>query len=122
MYNSAESYHLAARGAWQLATQLGNLAQAMADEAIIAAILAGASTGAAATGVGAVVAIGGYAGSALFVARILDRINQASQIINTATTATLGMFGLVVDATAQVGHLSDIPLPDAGFNLSTARS
>jgi hypothetical protein len=117
MFASQESYHRAATGAWQFANQLGNLVQAMADEAIIAGIMAGASTAAAGTGVGAVGAVAGYAGSALFVARIMDKINKASQIINTGGTALLGMFGLVVDATAQVGHLSDVPLPAASFSL-----
>src|SRR6266511_9265 len=117
LLDSGTSYHLAATGAWQFANQLGNLVQALADEAIIAGIMIGASTAAAGTGVGAAAAIGGYAGSALFVARILDKVKKISQIINTGGTAVLGTFGLAIDATAQVGHISNVPLPATGFSL-----
>ena len=117
LLNSEESYHLAATGAWQLANQLGNLIQAVADEAIIAGISIAASTAMAGTGIGAVGAAAGYVASAALVARILDKINAISKIINTAGTAVLGGFGVVIDSAAQVGHLSDVPLPSAGFSL-----
>jgi hypothetical protein len=117
IFDSEQSYHQAAKGAWQFADQLGNLVQAMADEAIIAGMLIGASTVAASTGVGAVASIGGYAGSAIFVARILRLVNQAAKIIQTAGLVISTAFGLTVDATAQVGHVSDVPLPAAGFSL-----
>jgi hypothetical protein len=103
---SEQSYHQAAKGAWLFADQLGNIAQAMADEAIIAGMLIGGSTVAASTGVGAVAAIGGYAGSAIFVARLLRLVNKASQIMQTAGLVISTAFGLTADATAQVGHLS----------------
>ncbi len=119
LYNSEQSYHLAARGAWELAGQLGNLIQAIADEAILATVAAAAGTATAETIVGAV---GGYAITAIYVTRMLEKINQASQIINTAGTVTLGAFGGVADAAAQVGHLSDVPLPASGFALPRAGS
>ena len=119
LYNSEDSYHMAAKGAWLLADQLGNLVQAIADEAILATIAAAAGTATAETVVGA---IGGYAITGIYVLRMLDKINEASKIINTAGTATLGAFGMVADATAQVGHLSSVPLPANGFALPTSRS
>ena len=122
MFNAQDSYHLAAKGAWQFANQLANLLQSIADEAVIAAMTMAASTGAATTGIGAAVGILGYAGSALLVARILDKVNQASQIINYSGMAIMGMFGLVSDAAAQTGHLSNVPLPVSGFSLPAAAS
>ena len=116
IYNSQDSYHLAAKGAWLLADQLGNLVQAIADEAILATIAAAAGTATAETVVGA---IGGYAITGIYVLRMLEKIDEASKIINTAGTATLGAFGLAADAAAQVGHLSTIPLPADGFTLPT---
>ncbi|MEV6487086.1 hypothetical protein AB0M20_00400 [Actinoplanes sp. NPDC051633] len=117
LQNSQESYHLAATGAWQFANQLGNLIQAIADEAIIAAALVATGTAVSSTGVGAVVGVVEYGAAALMVVRILDKINKVSQIINAGGTAVLGTFGLVIDASAQVGHLSNHPLPATGFSL-----
>jgi hypothetical protein len=117
LLNSEKSYHLAATGAWQLASQLGNLIQAAADEAIIAGISMAASTAMASTGVGVIGGVAGYGASVLIVARILDKINKISKIINTAGTVIAGAFGVVIDSSAQVGHISDVPLPAAGFSL-----
>jgi hypothetical protein len=122
IFDSEHSYHQAAKGAWLFADQLGNIVQTMADTAIIAGMLMAGSTVAASTGVGAVVAIGGYAGSAIYVARLLRFVNDAAQIIQGAGLVILTAFGLTVDATSQVGRLSDVPLPAAGFSLPRATS
>jgi len=117
MLNAQDSYHLAATGAWQLANQLGNLIQAIADEAILAGISIAASTALASTGVGIVGSVAGYAGATLLVARILEKINAVSKIINTAGTGLLGAFGVVIDAAARSAYISDDSLPSAGFAL-----
>ena len=117
MYNANDSYHLAATGTWQLANQLGNLIQAIADEAILAGISVAASTALASTGVGIVGSVAGYAGATLLVTRILQKINAVSKIINNGGTALLGAFGVAIDAAARSAYISDVRLPSAGFTL-----
>lgn len=117
MWNAEEGYHKAAAGAWQLANQLGNIVQAVLDALIIAAIASAAGTVTAESGIGAVV---GYGLAAIQVARALELANRASQIINTAGTVVLGGFGFVMEAAAQSNHLSDVPLPAAGFTAPGA--
>lgn len=108
----AESYHKAASGAWLLASQLGNILQALADKAIIAGISAAVGTVTAETGVGALV---GYGVSAIMVVQMLELINRASVIINTAGTVILGLFGTAVDLAYQGGDLSAVPLPATAY-------
>jgi hypothetical protein len=107
------NYHKAARGAWQFANQLGNILQALADKAIIAGIAAAAGTITAETGVGAVV---GYGVAALIVVDMLELINKASTIINTAGTVILGLFGLGMDGAFQGGDLASTPLPMVAYS------
>jgi hypothetical protein len=90
LYDIRDRYHKAAVGAWQLANQLGNILQALADKAILAAIAAAAGTAAAESGVGAVV---GYGMAALIVTDMIRLVNKASTIINTAGTLIVGLFG-----------------------------
>lgn len=108
-----ESYHKAALGAWQLSNQLGNILQALADKAILAAIAAAAGTALIETGVGAVA---GYGAAAYIVLDMMQLINDASVIINTAGTAILGLFGGVMDAAYQGGDLTAVPLPANAYS------
>jgi len=108
-----ESYHKAALGAWQLSNQLGNILQALADKAILAGICAAAGTALIETGVGAVA---GYGAAALIVLDMLQLINDASVIINTAGTVILGLFGGVMDAAYQGGDLTSVPLPATAYS------
>jgi hypothetical protein len=110
---SQDSYHDAAKAAWLLAEQLGNLLQAIGDKAILAGISAAAGTATAETGVGAVA---GYGIAAYLVLDMLRLVNDASMIINTAGAVVLGTFGAVRDATAQINHLGEIRLPEAAFS------
>ena len=112
-----EAYHKAALGAWQLSNQLGNIMQALADKAILAGISAAAGTVLAETGVGAVI---GYGVAALIVVDMLNLINRASIIINTAGTAILGLFGGGMDLAYQGGDLSAIPLPSVAYTAPGA--
>lgn len=107
-----ESYHKAALGAWQLSNQLGNILQALADKAILAGIAAAAGTALIETGVGAVA---GYGAAALIVLDMVQLINDASVIINTAGTVILGLFGGVMDAAYQGGDLTSVPLPAGAY-------
>jgi hypothetical protein len=95
-----------------LSQQLGNIIQALADKAILAGISAAAGTALAETGIGT---IAGYAAAALLVKQMLDLINKASTIINTATTAILGSFGLGMDLAYRGGGRSDIKLPATAY-------
>lgn len=113
LYDIQESYHKAALGAWQLANQLGNILQALADKAIIAGIAAAAGTATIETGVGAVA---GYGVSALMVIDMLNLINKASLIINTAGTVIIGLFATGMDAAYQGGELSTQRLPELAYN------
>jgi hypothetical protein len=108
----ADSYQKAARGAWQLANQLGNILQALADKAIIAGIAAAAGTVTAETGVGAVA---GYGIAGLMAVQMLELVNRASTIINTAGTVILGFFGAALDLAHQGGDLSAVPLPSVAY-------
>ena len=112
LYEAAKGYHQAAKGAWQLSNQLGNLLQAIADKAIIIAISTAVGTATAETGVGAVV---GYGVAAWQVIELLDLVNKASQIINTAGTVILAAFGGGMDVAGQGGDLSGVPLPSAPY-------
>nr|WP_221375822.1 hypothetical protein [Actinoplanes polyasparticus] len=107
-----DSYHKAAQGAWQLSNQLGNLLQALADKAILAGIAAAAGTALIETGIGAVA---GYGAAALIVLDMLQLINDASVLINTAGTVILGLFGAVMDAAYQGGDLNAVPLPATAY-------
>jgi len=90
LFESQDRYHRAAIGAWQMSNQLGNIMQALADKALLAAASAAAGTILAETGVGAVA---GYAAAAVIVLDMLELVNQASTIINTAGTVILGLVG-----------------------------
>jgi hypothetical protein len=112
-----DDYHKAAVGAWELSNQLGNILQALADKAILAGISAAAGTALAETGVGAII---GYGVAALIVVDMLNLINRASVIINTAGTAILGLFGGGMDLAYQGGDLSAIPLPSVAYTAPGA--
>jgi hypothetical protein len=108
-----DNYHKAAVGAWQLANQLGNILQALADRVILAGIAAAAGTVTAESGVGAVV---GYGVSALIVVDMLRLVNNASVIINTAGIAIVGLFGAIMDGGYQGGALATTPLPAVAYS------
>ena len=112
LYAAAQGYHDAARGAWQLSHQLGNVLQAIVDEAILMGIAAAAGTATVETGVGAVV---GYGIAAYQAVQIVKLVNKASQIINTAGAAILAAFGGGMDFAGQGGDLSAVPLPAAPY-------
>lgn len=115
--DSQEAYHKAANGAWQLSNQLGNILQALADKAILAGVTAAAGTALAETGIGAVI---GYAATALIVVDMLNLINKASTIINTAGTVILGLFGTGMDLGYKGGDLSAIQLPNVAYTAPGA--
>jgi hypothetical protein len=115
--SSQEAYHKAANGAWQLSNQLGNILQALADKAILAGITAAAGTALVETGIGA---IAGYAATALLVADMLQLINKASTIINTAGTAILGIAGTAMDLGYKGGDLTGIQLPAVPYSTPGA--
>lgn len=117
LYDIAENYHQAARGAWELSNQLGNILQALADKAILAGIAAAAGTATAESGVGAFL---GYGVASLIVVDMLNLINKASTIINTAGTAVLGMFGVGMEIGYKGGDLSAVPLPSVAYNFPGA--
>ncbi|MBM2623398.1 hypothetical protein JIG36_48680 [Actinoplanes sp. LDG1-06] len=117
LYEAAKGYHEAAKGAWQLSNQLGNLLQAIADKAIIIGISAAVGTATAETGVGAVV---GYGVAAWQVIELLDLVNKASQIINTAGTVILAAFGGGMVVAGQGGDLSGVQLPSAPYTAPGA--
>jgi hypothetical protein len=108
-----DNYHKAAAGAWQLANQLGNILQALADRAILVGIAAAAGTITAESGVGAVV---GYGVSALIIVDMLKLVNKASIIINTACIAIGGLFGAIMDGAYQGGAIAATPLPAVSYS------
>jgi hypothetical protein len=112
-----ENYHKAALGAWQLSNQLANIAQAVADDLIISGILFAAGTATAETGAGAAV---GYGLAALKIAAALEKINRASQIINTAGISIAGLFGGAVDLAYKGGDLTAVPLPKTAYAAPAA--
>ena len=112
LFAAAEGYHDAARGAWQLSSQLGNLLQAVADKAILVGICAAAGTATAETGVGAVV---GYGVAAWQAVELLELVNKASTIINTAGTVILAAFGGGMTIAGQGGDLTAVPLPTVPY-------
>jgi hypothetical protein len=105
---AADDYDRAARGAWMLASQLGNVLQALADRAIIAGISAAAGTITAESGVGAAV---GYAVTALVLLDMLRLINSAATKIQLVGGATLAIAGALMDNAFQGGDLDMIALP-----------
>ncbi len=109
------AYHKAATGAWQISNQLGNIAQALADNAILAGLVAGASGALMGTGVGAVAGGAGMGAVALIVLDMLKLINDASLIINTAGTAIFGIFGEAMSLAYQGGDLTSVPLPNVPY-------
>jgi hypothetical protein len=108
-----DRYQKAALGAFLLADELGNIAQAMADRAILMGISAAAGALASETGIGAAA---GYGAAALIALDILNLVNRASFKINTFGGSIMGLFGLVLDAGQQGGDLSKVPLPRAGYD------
>jgi hypothetical protein len=110
----ADRYHQAARGAWELASQLSNVYQAIADLAIIAGVSAVAGDALAETGVGTII---GYGLAALMVVEIMEKINKASVLIQTFGTVILGLFGFGADAgsVGDGGELERYPLPAGAY-------
>jgi hypothetical protein len=115
--DAADAYHKASQGAWLLASQLGNILQALADRAIIAGITAAAGTISAETGVGAAV---GYAVTALVVMDMLRLVNSAATKIQVAGGLILGLGGAVMDRAYQDGGVSAVPLPSRPYPTSVA--
>ncbi|BCY09207.1 hypothetical protein [Actinoplanes sp. L3-i22] len=115
IYPGGETYHKAATGAWQVSNQLGNVFQALADNAILFGLTVGASGALMGTGVGAVVGGAGMGAAALIVLDMLTLINRASTIINTAGTVILGLLGEGMSLAYQGGDLSSVPLPNAPY-------
>lgn len=109
---AAEGYHDAARGAWQLSEQLGNLLQAIADKALIVGIASTVGTATFETGVGPVI---GYAVAAWQAYELIELVNKASLIINTAGTVIMGAFGGTVAFAGQGGDLSAVPVPTVPY-------
>jgi hypothetical protein len=112
LYHAADGYHDAARGAWQLSNQLGNVLQAITDKAILIGVSAAIGTVTAETGVGAVV---GYGVAGWQTIELLNLINKASMIINTAGTVIMAAFGGGMTIAGQGGDLSSVPLPAAPY-------
>jgi hypothetical protein len=113
LYEMRDHYHKAATGAWQMANQLGNVLQALADKAVLAGIAAAAGTITSETGIGAVA---GYGVAALIVIDMLKLINKASTIINTAGSVILGIFGGGMDLAYRGGALAAKPLPANAYS------
>jgi len=113
LYECAKGYRDAARGAWQLSDQLGNLLQAIVDKAILAGIAMAAGTATAETVIGGVV---GYGMAAYQAMEILELVNKASTIINTAGSVIMGLFGTGMIVSGEGGDLSAaVPLPSAAY-------
>ncbi|NMO55202.1 hypothetical protein HH310_28960 [Actinoplanes sp. TBRC 11911] len=112
LHHAAEGYRDAARGAWQLSNQLGNVLQAVTDKAILIGVSAAIGTVTAETGVGAVV---GYGVAGWQTIELLNLINRASMIINTAGTVIMAAFGGGMAVAGQGGDLSAVPLPAAPY-------
>jgi hypothetical protein len=117
LHASAHGYQQAAAGAYQLASQLGNILQALVDKALIAILAAGAGTATAETGAGALV---GYGVAALMVRDMITLINNASTIANTAGTVIVGAFGAGTDILSQGRRLSAVSLPSAAYSPPSA--
>lgn len=109
----AGDYHDVARGAWLLAADLGNIAQALADWAIAAGVSAAAGTALAETGAGAVI---GYALAALIVTKMVTKIAEASTIITTFGTMITTVFGAGKDFSGLGGQLTTLVLPAHGYH------
>lgn len=109
-----DCYHKAAVGAWILSSELGNIVQALADEAILAGACAVAGDVLAETGVGL---IGGYAAATLIVGRMLQQINRASRIVNNFGGTLEALVGLAMDAGYQdADPLTATPVPSAPYS------
>jgi hypothetical protein len=103
---------------WVLFLVPGAALVALADKAVIAGISAGLGTVTAETGVGAVA---GYGVAGLLVVQMLELVNRASTIINTAGTVILGLFGGAADLAYQGGgDLSAVPLPAVAYSAPGA--
>jgi hypothetical protein len=109
---AAEGYHRAAKGAWQLSNQLGNILQAVADKAILLGVSAAIGTATAETGIGAVV---GYGMAAYQAVELLNLVNEASTIINTAGSVIMAAMGGGMDAFSQGADFSAVPLPSTPY-------
>ncbi len=112
LYAAGNGYHDAARGAWLLAGQVGNILQAIIDEGILMGIAVGAGTATLETGIGPVI---GYSMAAYQAVQIINLANKASKIINTAGIALATAFGGGLEVAGQGGDLSAVPLPSAGY-------
>ncbi len=115
IHSGEQTYHKAATGAWQVSNQLGNVFQALADNAILWCLTVGASGALYGTGVGAVAGTAGLGAAALITLEMLSLINKASVIINTAGTVILGLIGEGMSLAYQGGDLSSIPLPNVPY-------
>jgi hypothetical protein len=112
LYTAQDSYHRAARGAWELADQVGNLLQSAIDDAILLGVSAALGTATSETVVGGVV---GYSLAGYQAIRLLTTVNKAAQIANTAGTVIFGLMGGSQDFFSQGGHLSDALIPSAPY-------
>ncbi|MBW6432729.1 hypothetical protein KZ829_03110 [Actinoplanes hulinensis] len=112
-----DDYQKAALGAWQLASQLGNILQAIVDAWLIGLAAAGAGAALSATGAGAVA---GYAVAGVQAVRIAKLINDASLKINAGGTAIMAIFAVPMTIAYRGGDLSDIKLPAAAYTTPGA--
>lgn len=106
-------YDEAARGVWMTAQQVQGLVQAALDKAIIAGVSAAAGTVTAKTVVGPIV---GYAVAAWQVIDIINLINRASTLMQTAITTIQTVAGTILARTNVGGDLSNFPLPQSTYD------
>ncbi len=109
---AASNYSDAARGAWLFANQVKNVLEVIVDSTVLAAACTAAGTALIETGIGAVV---GYGLAAMEVARIIQLLARAAQIIQTAGLVIEGLTGSIMNLADQGGSLANYPLPRAGY-------
>jgi uncharacterized protein YukE len=113
LYAAQDSYHRAARGAYELADQIGNLLQTAIDKAILIGIAVSLGTATSETIVGGVV---GYTLAGYQALSLLNTVNKAATIANTAGTVIFGLMGGAEDFFSQVGHPADGLIPPAPYS------
>ncbi|MDI6098178.1 hypothetical protein QLQ12_06120 [Actinoplanes sp. NEAU-A12] len=106
-----ESYRTAAKGAWGLATQMGNMLQALCDMAIAFCLVVAGSALTTSVGVG----FAGYGVAGLMAAEMMAIASKLFLIASTASMAVFGTFGAAMDAAYQGGDLSSVKLPTSPY-------
>jgi hypothetical protein len=102
-----EAYRTAAKGAWGLATQMGNMLQALCDMAIAFGLVVAGSTATTSFGVG----FAGYGVAGLMAAEMMAVASKLFLVASTAAMAVFGTFGTAMDAAYQGGDISSVRLP-----------